>query len=373
MRPLVTALIALLPALGDAQSDSAQFAAWDRQLQQLRREHKLPGLAAAIVKGKQLVWSKGYGYADGDAEVPVTPDTPFWIASVTKTFLGLLFLQLEAERKISLDDRIAAVPDWKDFCDWFTTSGIVFGRNVRCDAPITIRTILNHTSNGAPGTSFFYNPMLYSRLSRYMEHKFGGSVDDVEGRHNRMAQLVESHILAPAGMWRTMASQWQREKALVYFDMARGFGVDSAGRLIKRPTPDRELSGGAGIVSTVEDLARYVIALESGVLGSSALVQKLFAPATSPNGTVLPYAFGWYVQRHRGEMLQWHSGWDHEAGYSALLLRVPERKVALILLANGEGLWWNNPLDRAAVEKSPFAAAFLQAFVFAVAQREQRR
>ncbi len=51
------------------------------------------------------------------AEVPVTPEAPFWIASVAKTFLGLLLLQLEAERKVSLDDRIAAVPDWKVFCD----------------------------------------------------------------------------------------------------------------------------------------------------------------------------------------------------------------------------------------------------------------
>lgn len=364
MRPFVAVLIALCPALGGAQTDSAQLAPWDRQLQELRREHKLPGLAAAIVRDKQLVWAKGYGFADADGEVPVTPSTPFWIASVTKTFLGLLFLQLEAEGKISLEDRIADVPDWKDFCDWFTTSGIIFGRNLRCAAPITIRTILNHTSNGEPGSSFFYNPIMYSRLSRYVEHKLGGSVDDVEGRHNTMAQLVESHILAPAGMGRTMASMWQRDKALVYFDMARGFGVDSAGRLIKRPAPDRELSGGAGIVSTAVDLARYIRALDSGTLGNSALVAKLFTPAKSPAGAVLPYAFGWYVQQYRGETLQWHSGWDEEAGYSALLVRIPERKLALILLANGEGLWWNNPLDSAAVEKSPFAAAFLDHFAF---------
>lgn len=354
----------LAPSIARAQSADPRLAVWDRELQELRREHNLPGLAAAVVIDHQPTWSKGYGYADADAEVAVTPDTPFWIASVTKTFIGLLFLQLEAEGKISLDDRIADVPDWADFCAWFSTSGIIFGRDIRCDAPITIRSILNHTSNGEPGTRFFYNPFLYSRLSRYIEFKFGGSVDDVEGRQNRMAQFVESHILAPVGMTRTMSSQWQREKALVFFDMASGFGVDESGDLIKRSRPERELAGGAGIVATVDDLAKYDIALDTNVLGDKALMAKLFRPAKAKDGKTLPYAFGWYVQEYRGERLLWHSGWDDEAGYSALYLKIPNRGLTMILLANGEGLRWENPLDGAAVERSPFAGAFMKLFVF---------
>src|SRR5688572_24494897 len=133
------------PAL--AQTTDPRLDAWDQRLGVLRRDYKLPGLAAAVVIDHAPAWSKGYGFADADAEVPITPDTPFWIASVTKTFIGLLFLQLEADGTISLDDRIADVPDWADFCAWFSGSGIIFGRDMRCDAPITIRHILNHTSN----------------------------------------------------------------------------------------------------------------------------------------------------------------------------------------------------------------------------------
>jgi CubicO group peptidase (beta-lactamase class C family) len=365
MRALLIALAALVPLVAHAQPADPRLAEWDRTLQTMRRDHKLLGLAAAVVIDREPAWSKGYGFADADAEVAVTSDTPFWIASVTKTFIGLLFLQLEAEGKISLDDRIADVPDWADFCAWFSTSGIVFGKDMRCDAPITIRTILNHTSNGEPGTHFLYNPIMYSRLSRYIEHRFGGSVDDVEGRHNTLAQLVESHILAPAGMTRTMASQWQRDKALVFFDMASGFGVDESGDIIRRPRPERELAGGAGIVSTADDLARYDVALDTNVLGDEALMATLFTPARAKDGTTLPYAFGWYVQEYRGERLVWHSGWDEEAGYSALYLKIPRRGLTMILLANGEGLWWENPLDGAAVEHSPFAEAFMDLFVFA--------
>lgn len=77
-------------------------------------------------------------------------------------------------------------------------------------------------------------------------------------------------------------------------------------------------------------------------------MRKLFTPATALDGTVLPYAYGWYVQQYQGETLVWHSGWDEEAGFSALYLKVPRRKLTLILLGNGEGLWWDNPLDGAA-------------------------
>jgi CubicO group peptidase (beta-lactamase class C family) len=351
-----------LPALAATDSFDQKLTAFDEQLKTMSREHHLPGLAAAVVKDHKLAWSKGYGVAD--QTVPVTPDTPFWIASVTKTFIGLVFLQLEADGKVNLEDRINDVPKWDGFCSWLAGSGLPFGKDLRCQAPITIRNILSHMDQGEPGTRFSYNPILYSRLSRYIEHKFGHPVEDVAGRQNTMAQQVEQRILAPAGMRRTMASQWQREKADVFFDMAQGFGVDKSGEFVKRLRPDRHLAGGAGIVSTANDLARYDVALDTGALAPAAVMTKLFTPATAKDGTKQPYAFGWYVQQYRGETLVWHSGWDEEAGFSALYLKVPARHLTLILLANGEGLWWDNPLDRAEVEGSPFARAFLDRFVF---------
>ena len=335
---------------------------FETKLQALIKKHKLPGLAVAVVKDKKLAWSKGYGFADEDKLVAITPDTPFWIASVTKPFIGLLFLQLESEGTIDLNDRINDVPGWSDFCAWLASSKLPFGSDLRCNDPITVRNILNHTSNGQPGTRFLYNPILYSRLSRYLEHKLGRSVEEVEGRHNSMAQFVESKILKPAEMNRTMASQWQREKNLVYFDMAEGFGVEGE-YFIKRPRPNRELAGGAGIVSTAEDLARFDIALDAGTLASPEIVRKMFTPTKTNEGKVLPYAFGWYVQNFENQTVYWHSGWDDAAGFSAIYMKVPDRNLSLILLANGEGLWWNNPLDQAMLEKSEFADVFMKLLV----------
>lgn len=358
-------------ARGQAPPDTAALSpsmqAFAADLDSLRQAHRIPGLAVAVVRDQSVAWSAGYGSShfdtdDGEEYVSVTPDTPFWIASVTKPFLGLLFLKLDGEAPVRLEDRINDVPGWDGFCSWLTGSEIIFGQDLRCGASITIRNILRHRVQGTPGTDFSYNPIMYSRLSRYVEHAYGNPPHAAEGQHNTMAQLVEEHILTPAGMTRTMASQWQREKATVFFDMAQGYEAEKGG-YVEQNRPGRHLAGGAGIVSTTHDLARFDIALDGGELAPKAIMDTLFSPPDLPNGTTSPYAYGWYVQDYRGERLVWHAGWDEKAGFSALYLKVPGRDLTLVLLANSEGLWWGNPLDQAAVHESPFAQAFLERLV----------
>ena len=94
--------------------------------------------------------------------MPVTPDTPFWIASITKTFVGLTFLDLVEDGVVRLDDPMAAVPGFDGFCQWLAASPLPFGRGLDCAGPITVRTVLTHTSNGTPGDAFLYNPLLFS-------------------------------------------------------------------------------------------------------------------------------------------------------------------------------------------------------------------
>ncbi len=369
-----TLLIAFANLAGGKEDRSSEFnkklQAFDVELDSLRNEANLPGLSVAVVKDRELAWSKGYGYADADKAVPITPDTPFWIASVTKTFVGLAFLHLEAERQVDLGELAGDTPGFDRLCRWLANTKLPFGRDLQCDAPITIQHILHHQAQGEPGSAFFYNPIMYSRLSRYLEHKFGQGIDAVEGRHNQLAQTIDRTILSPAGMTRTMSSQWDRSKSMVFFDMAQGFGIGKQGEWIARRSPRRHIAGGAGVVSTALDLAKYDIAIDSGVIAPPAIKQKLFTPGRLNDGSLGPYAFGWYVQEYRKEKLIWHSGWDEETGFSALYLKIPYRNLTLILLANGEDLWWGNPLDQATVEDSPFARAFLERFVFTVPEEK---
>lgn len=359
-------------AVGDKQAhttiSSAQLADFSVALNTLRQQKHIPGLAVAIVKDQQLLWSNGYGSShfdtgDGNVYREVTADTPFWVASVTKPLLALLFLKLDEQKVVKLDNSINKMPEWQGFCDWLAQSTIVFGQDLRCNENISIRNVLKHNVNGKPGTAFLYNPIMYSRLSRYLEYVHDKPIADAEKGHNIMAQLMQTNILGPANMQRTTAGQWQTAKAQVFFDMAQGYKY-SDGRYSKMLRPDRHFAGGAGIVSTVADLAKFDIALDTGAIASDAVMNKVFEPTKAQDGTALPYAFGWYVQQYNDEKLIWHSGWDEEAGFSALYLKLPARNLTLILLANSEGIWWGNPLDKAQVEDSSFAQLFLQHFVF---------
>lgn len=341
-----------------------RWEAFSDEIDALRKRKFIPGIAFAVIKDGQTFGSNGLGFADSNREIPVTPDTPFWIASVTKTFVGLAYLHLEHEAKVDLEELAAETPDFTDLCQWLASTTIPFSDGLECDAPIKIRHILNHQVNNPPGTEFMYNPIMYSRLSRHLEYRLGEGWNRVEGRHNFLGQTIDRTILEPANMTRTMSSMWDRSKALVYYDMADGFAVDEEGYKTKLRRPDKHIAGGAGVVSTVSDMAKYEIALSSGAIANQTIKAKLETAANFNDGTAAPYGYGWYFQCYRGEKLMWHGGWDPDAGYSALHLRLPERNLAFTVLSNGEGVWWENPLREAKVENSDFAQTFFKYFLF---------
>ena len=367
LSPLLTliSLIFYLPAaLSSSQDREDQWLALVEKVDQLRIEKNIPGLAVSITSDNKLLGAKGFGFADNNREIPVTPDTPFWTASISKTFVGLAYLHLEAEEKVEFNELARETPKFIRLCDWLANTTIAFAERLDCKADITIENILHHQVNGTPGTEFMYNPIMYSRLSRHLEHKLGEGVDKVEGRHNYLGQSIDNYILKPAGMTRTMASMWDRSKMEIFFDLADGFETTESSSQIKLPRPDKHIAGGAGVVSTVLDLSKYDIAISKGTVASDEISKKLLRPAKFKNQDISPYGFGWYFQCYKGEKLMWHGGWDPDSGYSGLLLRLPERALSVAFLANSGGMWWGNPLNKAEVESSPFAKLFLDEFVF---------
>jgi len=114
-------------------------------------------------------------------------------------------------------------------------------------------------------------------------------------------------------------------------------------------------------IASVMDLARFDIALSNDRLLTPASRAKLWTPARAE----LPYGLGWFLGSYRGRRVAWHTGlWEGQ--YSALYLKVlgdtRAERYTLILLANSDGLRWPTRLDEAAIERSPFAVAFLDAF-----------
>lgn len=336
-------------------ASSPDIPAFVQRLDSLRRAASIPGLSVAVVKDQAVVLALGLGYADLEHRIPATAETPYDIASVAKPLSAVVALRLVERGVLDLDRPMAEYSDWGDFCSGFSRQPSIFARELRCDPSVhTLRHLLSHTATATPGTRFSYNPVLYSWASRPIM-----AVADTS-----FSALVERHVFAPAGMTRSA----RKHRALPVPEklaqlLAPPHRVSPSGAMERAPEPPPQGDGAAGgVVATVLDLARFDTALDLGVLISAASRDAMMAPVRSNTGQALPYGLGWYVEEYRGHTLVWHSGWWEDA-YSALYLKVPALGLSFIVLANSEGVWWDNPPDKAEVHRSDLAQAFLRAFV----------
>jgi CubicO group peptidase (beta-lactamase class C family) len=342
-------LLLLVESLRVGTVPSEDFAA---TLEKLRTTARIPGLSAVVVKDGRVVFKQGFGFANLEKRIRATPDTPYNIASVTKPISAVVALKLVEEGRLDLDRLVKTNPRFSGFCEEFRQEKSIFARDLRC-GELTMRHLLSHSVSGAPGERFSYNPIMYSWASRPMAAAAG----------KPFSALVEEYVFRPAGM--KHSARIHRELPLrpdLALALAPPYHVDDSGKVFPSPPLSQQGDGAAGgVISTALDLAKFDAALDTGKLVSARSRDLMMTPTRSTAGTTIPYGLGWYVQEFRGRKLVWHSGWWEKA-YSALYLKVPEKKLTLILLANSEGLWWDNPLDQAQVERSPFAAAFLDRF-----------
>jgi CubicO group peptidase (beta-lactamase class C family) len=357
MTKLQTVLLALSAAVAGASSLAAQEAdvrAFAAEVDSLRQAMRIPGLSVAVVRDGRVVLARGFGWADVEARVPATEHTPYNIASVTKTISAVVAMRLAERGVLDLDAPMSSFAEWTEFCAEAREGGPrIFFADYDCGAHVTLRHVMSMQMNGMAGERFYYNPISYSWASRPIMQATGRQFSD----------LVAEEVFAPAGM--TESARQHRAlplRADLAAALARPYHLDSAGALVRSPLPGPQGDGAAGgVVSTVADLARFDLALDEGRLLSDASRAEMWRPGRSSAGAVLPYGIGWFVQEVDGRRLVWHSGWWEQA-YSALYLKLPDERLTLILLANSEGVWWDNPLDEVAVERSPFAAAFLRRF-----------
>lgn len=333
------------------ESDVQAFAA---EIDSLRQAAGIPGLAVAVVRDGRVVLARGFGLADVEARVPVTEHTPFNIASVTKTISGVVAMRLVEQGRLNLDSRMSAFANWDAFCTEAAADGPrVFFRDLDCSQPITLRQLMGMRINGVAGERFYYNPIAFSWASRPMMQATGRAFSD----------LVADEVFRNAGM--TESARTHRAlplRADLAARLALPYHLDSAGVVVRSEPPGPQGDGAAGgVISTAADLARFDIALDEGRLLADLSKAEMWRAGRNPAGETLPYGVGWFVQDLGGRRAVWHTGlWD--GAYSALYLKLPDERLTLILLANSEGLRWNNALSEATVERSPFAAAFLRRF-----------
>lgn len=306
--------------------DKKQLERFEKQVDALRTRLKIPSLSAVIIKDQKVLWAKGFGYADLENRIPATPDTLFHLASVTKTFAATLIMQLVEQGKLSLDEPMSHYStDFKD-------------------DSVKIKHIISHTSAGTPGERFQYDGNRYDYLTAVIEKKTG----------KRFGEVVVETFFDPLGMSNSVpyhhvvvdADKWTASLGREHLDryqksletLAQPYAYYGNGEIIHDTYPYPDFIGAAaGLLSTVRDMAKYDIAIDRHAFIKKETQEQAWTPFVSNSGKRLPYGLGWFVMSHHGTRLIWHTG-DWGSGFSAFYLKVPEKNLSLIMLANSEAL-----------------------------------
>jgi CubicO group peptidase (beta-lactamase class C family) len=347
--------------------------ALEQKLEELRKELNIPGMSVAVLQEQEVVFARGFGYADVENEIAATENTPYYIASCTKPFAAAVLMQLVEAGKLDLDAAMAdilkdttfpfpsgAIHGYAGWCDTILelsrdTSGpyaayrFLF-EDYRCDTErITVRHHLTHTSQGEPGAAYRYNGFLYGWLAWVVEAAPG----------HRFADLLVENITGPLDMTSSIPNPSDTGRQLVLAELAKPYRVDDAGKAVLSDF-EQDLNAGAGMVSTVLDLAKFDVAMDRNLIVSQQSKEAMFTPTISNRGEPLPYGMGWFVQELEGVKLVWHYG--QQTTYSSLILKVPGHELTLIVLANSDGLSAPFNLGKGDVHKSPFAVTFINLF-----------
>jgi CubicO group peptidase (beta-lactamase class C family) len=312
-------------------------------LESLRAQAGIPGMSAAVIQDGEVVWERGFGFQNVAARVRATPDTPYAVGDVSAALASVLLLQCVEERRLSLDAPVSA-----------------YGISVP-EPGVTLRKVLSHTSTDA----FSYSPERFAQLGTAMEwcapQPFAKSV--AHRLLNRLAMKdsvpgTDVAALAQAGDELFDAADLDRYRRVVD-RLAVPYKVDSRGRVERTEVPLATLTAAGGLVSTVRDVARFEAALDSGLLLREDTLAAAWNPVGVRDGAPAPTGLGWFVQPHRAGRLVWRFGLVPNA-YSSLVLKLPERHLTFILLANSDGLSAPFQLGSGDVTRSLFATLFLR-------------
>ena len=308
----------------------ALFAEWDKP--------DSPGYALGVVKDGELIYAKGYGSADLEHDIPISPTSVFYIGSVSKMFVTMCILLLEEEGKVNLDAEIQEyLPDFP-----------------RYESPLTVRNFIHHTSgvrdnltlwglagnevldhindraiyelikrqkvlNFTPGERYLYSNSCYFMLAMVVEKASGQSIQ----------AYAQENIFGPLDMTNSHFHDDYlhliKNKAFSYAPGQNGFN-----NLVMR----FDLVGSGGVYSTVEDMYKWDQNFKHNILGKGGqgIINKMHEDGILNNGESAGYAYAIVNGTYRGLRTAGHGG--ALAGYRANLMRFPDQDFSVILLGN---------------------------------------
>ena len=304
------------------------FATWDKTT--------TPGTALAVIKDGKIIYERGYGMAKLEDGIVNTSDKVFDIGSVSKQFTAACVAMLVREGKIALDDDIRKyIPEMPAYERPVTvnhllhhTSGLrdynalleLAGFRADADSPTVEEALeivrrqkkLNYT----PGDEYSYTNTGFFLLSQIVERVSGKSLN----------AFAQERIFKPLGMTKTL---FQDDHTQIIKDRATGYAEGESGFKICMSTWDE--TGDGNVYTTVRDLYLWDQSFYTGALGKD-LLDRLQTTGILNSGKAIDYAWGLVVSKYKGLKVVEHGGaW---VGFRAALVRFPEQKFSVIILAN---------------------------------------
>ncbi|MBC7829660.1 MAG: serine hydrolase [Chitinophagaceae bacterium] len=295
-----------------------------------------PGIAVLVAKDGNVLYRKGFGYADVKNKIPVTPETKFRIGSVTKQFTAAAILKLQENNLLSVNDKLSKyIPDFPRG-DEVTihhllthTSGIrsytskadFISKVTKTISPDTlVSSIKKDPYDFNPGEKMLYNNSGYFLLG-YIITKVSGKPYELYLKETFFDPLkMENTGVHYAGIKLTTEAKGYTRNTNKY-DEALNW--------------DMSWAGGAGaIYSTVDDLLKWNQALYGGKVLAKNSFDAALKPAVLKNAEQPPmqYGYGLILGKYRGEDIVSHGGGLH--GFITQLYYYPKEKLSVVMFSN---------------------------------------
>jgi CubicO group peptidase (beta-lactamase class C family) len=297
-----------------------------------------PGCALAVYRGGQIIYEKGYGLANIEENVAISPKSVFDIGSTSKQFTATSILLLEKEGKLSVEDDvhkyIPELPDYgkkitilnllnhtsglRDYLTLFDVAGVNID-SVTTDEDAMALITRQKGLNFAPGSEYLYSNTGFFLLSVIVQRVSGKT----------LREFAAENIFSPLQMTHTQYRDDHRslipERAMAYDEKEKkdGFTLNVS---------YFEQTGDGAVHTTVEDLLKWDENFYSGQVGGKILLAELQDTAKLNDGKKLNYAKGIVVSNYRGLKMVSHGGsWG---GYRAQLMRFPDQHFSVATLCN---------------------------------------
>lgn len=349
MKFIYTLVLFVSVQLCFAQKPSNLLDGIDEKIVHLMEENKTVGLSVAVVKDGEVLYSKGFGYRDLKQQLPVTENTLFHIASMTKAFTGSLLGILESEKQLSLTDKPAMhIPNFQFYND-------------KMNNLITIEDLLSHKSGiGTQGVSleFFPNANKLETVQRLrylkpesevknswdysnMGYTLAGTIVEQVTNKTWDTNIKES-IFKPLNMTNSCTTNKEMMDTGNY---ALGYGMHK-GQIELLPYQNYYAFGPAGIIkSSVKDLSNWMqVWLNKGIYNDEQILpQKYIYEASRPQNIkynedftkdsfLFSEGFGWRIRSWNGHYRLRHGG--NTNGFSCVTELFPFEGIGIVVLTN---------------------------------------